>query len=56
MGAVFELLRAEEQRGFVRDDVDLSFGRKVERLSASELDDYVLATGYAFLKCMATPR
>ncbi|MHC4937870.1 MAG: PD-(D/E)XK nuclease family protein [Planctomycetota bacterium] len=37
VGAVFELLRAEEQRGYVRDDVELGFGKKVERLSADEI-------------------
>jgi hypothetical protein len=38
VGAVFELLRPQKRKGFVRDDVDLEFGKGVERVSAAELD------------------
>lgn len=38
VGAVFDLLRKGSQKGFVRDDVEGSFGKAVERLSGEELD------------------
>jgi len=38
VGAVFDLVRARKQKGFVRDDVDLPFGKGVERVSADDLE------------------